>query len=60
MITFEAPAIRADFRAGLYTKAELARKYNCHPETITNRLNRPEDKDVYVRATHLDKLKSFP
>ena len=60
MITFEAPAIRADFRTGLYTKAELARKYNCHPETITNILNRPEDKDVYVRTTHLDNLLIMP
>ena len=60
MITFEAPAIRADFRSGLYTKAELARKYNCHPETITNILNRPEDKDVYVRTTHLDNLLIMP
>ena len=60
MITFEAPAIRAEFRTGQYTKAELARKYNCHPETITNILNRTEDQDVYVRTKHLDNLLIMP
>ena len=60
MITFEAPAIRAAFSTGLYTKAELARMYNCHPETITNILNRTEDKDVYVRTKHLDNLLIMP
>ena len=60
MITFEAPSIRAAFSTGLYTKAELARMYNCHPETITNILNRTEDKDVYVRTKHLDNLLIMP
>ena len=60
MITFDAPAIRADFRTGLYTKTELSRKYNCHPETITNVLNRSEDRDVYVRTTYPDNLLIMP
>lgn len=34
MITFEAPAIRADFRTGLYTKAELARNTTAIPKPL--------------------------
>ena len=40
MYTDIAPAVREDFRSGLFTKAELGKKYKCHPETITNILNR--------------------
>lgn len=60
MITADAPSIRADFRTGLYTKTELARKYNCHPETISNVLERSEDKDVYARTTNPDNLLIMP
>lgn len=47
----DAASIRADFKSGYYTKAELARKYQCHPQTVSNVLNRSEDKDVYVRTS---------
>lgn len=60
MITNAAPAIRADFSTGLYTKTELAKKYHCHPETITNVLKRTEDKDVYARTTNPDNLLIMP
>jgi hypothetical protein len=51
MITTAAPAIRSDFATGLFTKKALADKYSCHPDTITNVLNRSEDRDVYVRTS---------
>lgn len=60
MITFLAPAIRADYKTGLYTKTALAKKYNCHPDTIANVLKRSEDKDVYVRTSNPDNLLIMP
>ena len=60
MYTDIAPAVREDFRSGQFTKAELGRKYKCHPETITNILNRPEDKDVYNRTTEPGNLLITP
>lgn len=60
MITFEAPAIRADYKTGLYTNTALAKKYSCHPDTITNVLKRSEDKDVYVRTSNPDNLLIMP
>ena len=60
MYTDIAPAVREDFRSGQFTKAELGRKYKCHPETITNILNRPEDRDVYNRTTELGNLLITP
>ena len=60
MITFEAPAIRADYKTGLYTNTALAKKYSCHPDTITNVLKRSEDKDVYVRTSNPDHILIMP
>ena len=60
MYTDIAPAVREDFRSGQFTKAELGRKYKCHPETITNILNRPEDRDVYNRTTEPGNLLITP
>lgn len=60
MITFLAPAIRADHKTGLYTNTALAKKYNCHPDTIANVLKRSEDKDVYVRTSNPDNLLIMP
>lgn len=60
MYTDIAPAVHEDFRNRLFTKAELGRKYKCHPETITNILNHPEDRDVYNRTTELGNLLITP
>ena len=53
MITTQAPLIRKDFATGLYTKTELANKYRCHRNTISNILKRNEEKDVYIRKVNI-------
>ncbi|MBO4667503.1 MAG: IS21 family transposase [Bacilli bacterium] len=53
MITTQAPLIRKDFATGLYTKTELANKYRCHRNTISNVLKRNEEKDIYIRKTNI-------
>ena len=60
MYTDIAPAVRADYRSGIYTCVELGRKYGCHPETIKNIISRPEDRDVYSRTTELGNLLITP
>ena len=60
MYTDIAPAVRADYRSGIYTYVELGRKYGCHPETIKNIISRPEDRDVYSRTTELGNLLITP
>lgn len=60
MITCDAPAIRSDYSTGLYTKVALAKKYNCHPDTISNILKRPEGKDVYVRTSNPSNMLIMP
>lgn len=56
----DATSIRYDYSTGLYTKAELARKYHCHPTTVSNVLERTEDKDVYVRTSNPSNLLIMP
>ena len=51
MVTSHAPLIRSDYNTGLFTKQALADKYHVHPDTITNILDRDEDKDVYQRVS---------
>ena len=60
MYTDNTPAVREDFRSGLFTKAEPGRKYKCQPETITNILYRPEERDVYNRTTEPGNLLITP
>ncbi len=44
----------------LFTKKALADKYGCNPRTITNVLNRSEDRDVYVRTSKPSNTLIFP
>ena len=60
MITTEAPSIRADYATGMYTRTALADKYGCHPDTITNILQRSEDQDVYIRTSNPKNLLIMP
>lgn len=60
MYTDIAPAIREEFNSGLYTKTSLANKYNCHPQTITNILKRPEGKNSYSKTPNPNNMLIFP
>ena len=56
----DAIAIRQMFNTGEYTKTALARLFGCCPETISNILNRPAEKDVYVRVNNPRNLLIMP
>lgn len=56
----DALRIREMYKTNEYTKTALAKLFGCCPDTITNVLERTQEKDVYVRTSNPNNLLIMP
>ena len=44
--------ILSDYSTGTYSYSSIAKKYGIHRVTVSNIINRPPNKDAYIRTKH--------